>query len=403
MCAAILFGGGLPVSATNAAIEEKKEERKEVESRLGDVRREMDEGRDESERLNGARREMDIRVEASEMEYNELIEMLRLYEEAIMDTELALDEAIAICDEQRELLKSRVRSMYMNSNGSALEALLSSKDITSFMEMLELFSVISNHDKEVLENYKLARADVDYKRSLQMAAAERTEEIAGVQQIELDAFNVSRTELENRIVGLHDKINRLDLLEDELEWQSNKLQKEIKELVAKAEAEAEAARQKAEAERKAAAEKAAKEAAQAAAATVSGGSGGSGDMRWPAPGYRRVSSAYGNRMHPVYKRNIFHAGIDIAAPSGSNIAAAKSGTVIIARVEGGYGNTVVIDHGGGLTTLYGHCSKILVKTGQKVKAGDTIARVGSTGVSTGPHLHFEVRKNGSPVNPNNYL
>ena len=130
---------------------------------------------------------------------------------------------------------------------------------------------------------------------------------------------------------------------------------------------------------------------------------GSGEFLWPAPGYSRISSSFGNRMHPIKKKVLQHTGIDIAAPSGASVVAAKGGTVIIAEVQGGYGKTVVISHGNGLTTLYGHCSKLLVESGQTVKAGAVIAKVGSTGVSTGPHLHFEVRKNGSPVQPLNYL
>ncbi|MCL2059544.1 MAG: peptidoglycan DD-metalloendopeptidase family protein [Oscillospiraceae bacterium] len=402
-------------SGTNAAIEEKKEERKGVDEELGDVRRQLEMSEGENEGLREEQRELTGLRDASVMEYNELVEMLRLYEELLSQTEIALVESERDCEEQLELLKARVRSMYMNTDGSAIEALLSSKDLTSFMEKIELFSVISSHDSDVLEDYKAAKADVEYKRSIQEALTERAGEKAAYQRRELDALNLTRLELEERINGLQSSIDVLASLEDELEAQSAKLEDEIKVLVAKAEAEAaEAARKKAEAERKAAEEKAAREKAarEVAARSAASGSGsgsqssggtGSGGMRWPAPGYRTISSAYGNRMHPIHKRQIFHSGIDIAAPSGANIIAAKDGTVIISRVEGGYGNTVVIDHGGGITTLYGHCSKLLVKAGQKVKAGDTIAKAGSTGVSTGPHLHFEVRKNGSPVNPGGYL
>jgi len=302
--------------------------------------------------------------------------------------------------------------MYMNSDGSAIEALLSSRDVTSFMEKLELFSLISSHDNEILDNYKYARADVEYKKAMQEAVAEQTGEMAAAQRREADTLELSRQELEDRIGSLQAKIERLCALEDELEAQSVKLEKEIKELVAKAEAEAaaaKAAREKAERE-KAAREKAEKEAAELKASeeakakqASSSAPSGSGDMRWPVPGYKSISSGYGNRMHPIRKKTLFHSGIDIPAPSGTNIIAAKGGTVIIARSESGYGNTIVIDHGGGVTTLYGQCSKLLVKSGQKVQAGATIGKVGSTGVSTGPHLHFEVRSGGSPVNPSKYL
>ena len=126
-----------------------------------------------------------------------------------------------------------------------------------------------------------------------------------------------------------------------------------------------------------------------------------GTMAWPLPGYYSVTSPFGNRLHPVLKVYKMHTGIDIAGSgcNGKNITAAADGTVITAGWISGYGNTVVVDHGGGITTLYAHAQKILVKKGDKVKRGDPLSLVGMTGYATGPHLHFEVRENGKYVNP----
>ena len=125
-----------------------------------------------------------------------------------------------------------------------------------------------------------------------------------------------------------------------------------------------------------------------------------GTMTWPCPSSYTITSAFGNRKHPILRKYKMHTGIDIGASKGASIVAANSGTVIMAYYDKkGYGNVVVIDHGGGISTLYAHCSKILVKVGAKVKAGQNIAKVGSTGLSTGNHLHFEVRVNGEPKDP----
>ena len=128
-----------------------------------------------------------------------------------------------------------------------------------------------------------------------------------------------------------------------------------------------------------------------------------GAYLWPCPSSHTITSNYGYRVHPVTGAKKLHSGMDIGASYGAAVVAAASGTVIMSKYYGGYGNCIIIDHGGGVSTLYGHMSSLVAKTGQKVSAGETIGKVGSTGVSTGNHLHFEVRINGSTVNPANYV
>ena len=128
-----------------------------------------------------------------------------------------------------------------------------------------------------------------------------------------------------------------------------------------------------------------------------------GTGRFVFPANANISRGFGNRVHPILGYSRFHAGIDFAASYGSTVRAADSGQVIFAGWYGGYGQTVIIDHGGGLSTLYAHNSRLLVQEGQSVQQGQAISAVGSTGLSTGPHLHFEVRQNGNPVDPAGYL
>lgn len=232
---------------------------------------------------------------------------------------------------------------------------------------------------------------------------------------------LERTSLVQRLIREDETIaNDLEESREQLEAAEQELNRSLDEVSAKrAEAAAEEARQKAAQRQKqvllaetaenveklkaiVAAEE--REAARIASELKGGGwSRGSGKyagtLVWPCPGYNRVSSGYGMRYHPILKYNRMHSGIDVSAPSGARLVAVGSGRVLSAGVRGGYGNCVMIDHGNGLASVYAHMSSISVRTGQGVAAGDAIGAVGSTGLSTGPHLHFEIRVNGDAKNP----
>ncbi|MDU1077174.1 M23 family metallopeptidase, partial [Clostridium sp.] len=134
-----------------------------------------------------------------------------------------------------------------------------------------------------------------------------------------------------------------------------------------------------------------------------GGSYNGSKMAWPVIGYTTLSSKFGYRIHPISGEKKLHTGIDIPAPAGTPVVAANSGTVIISRYDNSYGNMVAIDHGGGIVSFYAHNTERLVKVGDKVSKGQKISTVGTTGYSTGNHLHFEVKKNRTFVDPMNYL
>ena len=278
-------------------------------------------------------------------------------------------------NDQYESMKKRIRFMYENGNTGFIEILCSSKSIGEFLNNAEYISTISGYDRNMLVEFQKVVTDVEN------------------QEAELQK--------EYKQLLLTSKQSEIQKLDSELGDTKNKL--------AQLEAAAAAAekKQKEAAEAAAAAKK-----AQAAAASKNTGSSsssagspvvsGNGTFTHPCPaGY--ISSTFGYRTQPIAGASTNHKGIDFAAATGTPIYAATAGTVISAGYAGNAGNLLVINHGNGLLTYYMHCSKIYVSAGQKVSKGQNVAAVGTTGNSTGPHLHFQVMLNGTPVNPANYL
>jgi murein DD-endopeptidase MepM/ murein hydrolase activator NlpD len=273
------------------------------------------------------------------------------------------------------LLKSRLRLMYMNGSVSYMDVLFSA---TSFSDFLDRFLALQNivgQDKQILEQNKVDR---------DMVAAKK-------QQVETQLAEIQSLAVQAE--GIKDKLSNQ---EQQKEVMVASLDKQVKVTESDNE-EAETALVALAAQR---AELNKKKKALANSFKYSGGKVG-----WPVPDRKAIGDGFGYRIDPVRHVRKLHKGIDIPAPKGTAIVAAESGTVLIASAVNGYGNAVVIDHGGGLWTWYGHIREggIQVQEGQVVKRGQKIAEVGSTGESTGNHLHFEVRKNQEAVDPLPYL
>ena len=304
-------------------------------------------------------------------------------------------------------MKMRIKYMYEKGDSSYLNLLLEARSLSELLNRAEYVSKISEYDRKMLDQYVATKESIaDSKKKLETEKAElqemKTQTEAKQDSVQL-LLNEKNKELQNVNAQIGEKSAQAKAYEDDIKAQEAKI----------VQMEAEIKKKEAEEAAKKAAEEAARKAAAAGKTNNSTGKGNTGSttttstggssLRWPCPASGRITSGYGNRKSPTAGASSNHKGIDISASTGSSIVAAAGGTVSIATYSYSAGNYVVLNHGNGLSTVYMHCSQLLVSAGDTVKAGQTIAKVGSTGYSTGSHLHFAVRKNGSYVNPSSYV
>lgn len=327
-------------------------------------------------------------IDATNQKLNVLNEQVTDVTASLKENAQQLEEAEARIVSRDQMLRSRLRLMYMNGVVSYADVLLSSTSFSDFLDRLQALKSIVAQDKEILEANKRDKAVIADKRVvIEKQLAEVKSLYAQAAAVKADLV-VKEKEKEVKIASLSQK-------EKELEDISEEVQKQLVQ-VAKQEADKQRALQQAKA-----AENAKKSKTPSAPAyTYSGGKFG-----YPLPSVVQMSSDFGTRTDPINGRKASHSGIDLPSPRGTDIFAAEDGVVIVASWWSGYGNCVVIDHGKGVWTLYGHIRNdgIVVEKGDTVKRGQKIAEVGSTGRSTGNHLHFEVRIDGDPVDPKPYL
>ena len=387
LSAVIMFTYAEPAYAvTNESIRKKEEEiaaaKKEVsslKSNLTDVealKKELEQSKNDlaayvvqlDNELSG--------IQAKIEQYNTLITEK---EEQIVETTEELNEAVKQQEEQYESMKQRIKFMYEKGDTFYLELLFSSDGFSDMANKADYIEALSQYDKNKLDEYVETKEMVQLCKEKLEAEKEVLDEAKVA--VEAEEANVSAliSQTEEQIVSVSSDISTKEAAI-----------KEYEAMIAQENAEI-AALEKAVAE-----EKARLEAEQA---RVYNG----GVFAWPCPSYKRISDEYGNRIHPILGTQQFHNGLDMAAPGGSPILAAYDGDVVAAAYNGSMGNYIMIDHGSGLYTIYMHCSALHVSKGQTVSKGQKIAAVGSTGRSTGNHLHFSVRLNGSYVSPWNYL
>jgi murein DD-endopeptidase MepM/ murein hydrolase activator NlpD len=371
---------------TKAAVEQKANE---AEKQLDQVTKEKEQAENDIEALLA-------QIDKTNQDLTQLNDKVEETTTSLETNAVQLEDAEGRVESRDHMLRSRVRLMYMNGVVSYADVLLSSTSFSDFLDRLEALRSIVNQDKEILEANKRDRDTIAVKKvEIENQLTEVKNLYAQTNAIKATLV-VKEKEKEVRIASLGDKQKMLHEISEDSDKELMKLARQ------------EAAKQKAFKDAKASenASKAAndkKNGGNKPVATVSNLSGGK--FGFPLPSVVPMSSDFGSRKDPFTGRLVTHTGIDFPSPAGTSILAAEDGEVLLASWWSGYGNTVILNHGNGIWTLYGHIRNdgIVVKKGDTVKRGQKIAEVGSTGRSTGNHVHFEVRINESPVDPKPYL
>lgn len=319
-----------------------------------------------SERLRQIQEELRVAT----AEYKEVKGQLDSVEDKISDNTELLQKTEADLKVKNKKLQQRVRDIYINGQISYVDVLFGAKDFADLMTRMDVLKRIIKHDYDLIMKVKEEKATVENTRA----------------QLEKDKAEaeVLVTDAQAKRAKVEDKESEQQVLLDQAIHDRDTSERMYEEIMAASQEVANMIRR-----------------SHMSSAGYSGAPAGAGGMIWPISG--PITSEFGWRTHPIFGTARFHSGLDIGGDYGMPIYAAASGTVIYAGWISGYGNAVIIDHGGGVTTLYGHNDSLNVSEGENVAQGQVIAMCGSTGNSTGPHCHFEVRENGEPVSPYGYL
>lgn len=364
----IMFSGVVLATNLNTLKDQLDQNNKDLKDKQGQVT----EIKNEQKTLLSQIANLGTQINKLETQIKALNTQISTCDNEIALTEEEIAEKEAEMEKQYNLLKTRIVAMYESGNISMIDVLLGADSISDFLSKYYMMNEVSNFDNNLLNKMNIQKEEIAALKICleeKKAMLEKNRDDVKTKNTELASskkvLSTKNSELENDKKALEESI---DVILDE----SQKLTAEIIKLQG--------------------------------TAKYAGG-----EMAWPLPGFSTITSSYGMRMHPTLKVYKLHTGVDISGPNsyGKAIVAANAGKVIAAKYNVAYGNMIIIDHGGGITTLYGHASKLLVKTGDIVTKGKIIAYVGTSGYSTGPHLHFEVRKtvNGQvqTVDPMKYI
>lgn len=361
----------------NAAEEQKKA----LENSLKELENKKVQLEKEKSNLSNYVKQLDAQLTEIELQIAELSLQILDKEAEIAETEKELQIAVETENAQYEAMKRRIQFMYEQGETNYLSLIFSADNFSDMLNKADYIEQLSAYDRQKLDEYvaitryvKLCMSELE----LQKQILDQQKQGVIVRQNEIESLIANkRVEIENYQSNIATQQAAIEEYEEDLRFQN--------ELISQLEAEVLAAKKEILLE-------------NGIAVSYNGEK-----MTWPCPSYTRISSEYGWRPHPTLGVTKFHNGVDMAAPKGSDILAAFSGEVVAATYNSTMGNYVLMNHGNGYYTIYMHASKLCVTPGEVIVEGEKIAEVGSTGRSTGPHLHFGVRKNGEYVNPMAYL
>ena len=361
---------------------ELKGEQKNIESSIEEKKKNIDAAKQELSETEGKRKELEVELANLNEQVNKLksnintiqAEVNKILEQS-QKTKDEIEKAELKIEENYKLIGDVMKISYEQQAGGYLQLLLEASSFPNFIRRLEMITSITKQNDKIIKDTTELQIELEEKEKQldeERTVMEEKQDILFEEKAKVDELVVDQQAKVDELIAIQNSLKEEIELNNEqiaaLEKESKNIENQINNLTA-----------------------------------GSTGSYEGGAFGWPVPGYSTISSYFGYRIHPITGVSKLHAGIDIPAPAGVTVAAANSGTVIVATYSESYGNYVIIDHGGGLTTLYAHNTSLSVSSGQTVKKGDKIAAVGTTGYSTGNHLHFEVRKNGTPVDPMSYL
>ncbi|OOO00303.1 MAG: hypothetical protein ATN35_08010 [Epulopiscium sp. Nele67-Bin004] len=367
-----------------AEIKEKEQELEQNQAEMEQAQEELDINLQNQEEINIEIDELDLRIVEVEEQILIVEQQLIEQQDKINSTELLLEEAIKTRDQYYAETKERMVNMYKNNNKGYMEIIFSSDSLTQMLTRARYVEKIIEYDTNLLEQFEEHQILVQttkYQLNIEYTQMQQLREEELEKRADLEAIMAEKIQ---RILELENEERQIEGIIDELQSQADALEAEIQELIRQEEL-----RQQ--------------QATQSQSSSTSSTQYTGGQFIWPVPGWYYISSEYGPRTSPIFGTSEYHSGIDIPASYGSTVVAVADGRVITSGWINGYGYTVMIDHGGGLVTLYGHNSSLNVSYGDNVIKGQKIAGIGSTGYSTGNHLHFEVRLNGSHTSPWNYV